>query len=205
MIKVEEAEKIILEQSRDYGTEKVSFYDCLGRVLAEDIKADRDFPPFNRVTMDGIAIRFESFEKGNRSFKIKATQSAGEQPVEINNNDECVEIMTGAVLPSTTDTIIPYEEIEMNNGIAKIKSETVVCNQNIHFKGRDKKQNEILVEANQFITTTVITIAATVGKNNLLVKKLPKIIIVSTCDELIEINETPAPSQIRRSNDSTLH
>ncbi len=176
----------------------------MGRVLAEDIKADRDFPPFNRVTMDGIAIRHEAFEKGNRVFKIKATQSAGEQPLEINNDDECIEIMTGAVLPASTDSIIPYEQIEINNGIATVKSETVILSQNVHFKGKDKKQNEILVEANQFITPTVITIAATVGKTNLLVKKLPKIVIVSTGDELIEIKETPTPFQIRRSNDYTL-
>lgn len=204
MIRVEEAEKIILEHLRDYGTEVISFDNCLGRVLAEDIKADRDFPPFNRVTMDGIAIRFEAFKKGNRVFKIKATQSAGEQPLEINNNDECIEIMTGAVLPASTDTIIPYEQIEVNNGIATIKSETVILTQNVHFKGKDKKQNEILVRSNQFITPTVITIAATVGKTNLLVKKLPKIVIVSTGDELIEIKETPTPFQIRRSNDYTL-
>ncbi len=204
MIQVEEAEKIILEQSRDYGTETISFDNCMGRVLAEDISADRDLPPFNRVTMDGIAISYEAFKKGNRLFKIKAIQSAGEQPVEIKDHDECVEIMTGAVLPSTTDTVIPYEEIEINNGMAKIKTETVVINQNIHFKGKDKMQNEILVEANQFITPTVITIAATVGKTNLLVKKLPKIVIVSTGDELIEINETPAPFQVRRSNNYTL-
>ena len=107
MIHVEEAEKIILEQCRNYGTETVSFDNSMGRVLAEDISADRDLPPFNRVTMDGIAISYEAFEKGNRSFQIKATQSAGEQPIEINNYDECVEIMTGAVLPATTDTVIP--------------------------------------------------------------------------------------------------
>ncbi len=204
MIKVEEAEKIILEESGDYGTETVSFESCMGRVLAEYIPADRDMPPFNRVTMDGIAINYESFKKGNRSFKIKATQSAGEQPIDINKDDECIEIMTGAVLPATADTMVRYEDIDIKNGIAQIKTGEVVFSQNIHFKGKDKKQYEILVEANQFITPTIITIAATVGKTNLLVKKLPKIVIISTGDELIEINETPAPFQIRRSNDYTL-
>ncbi len=204
MILVEEAEKIILDQSRDYGTEIISFDNCLGRVLAEDIYADRDFPPFNRVTMDGIAINHEAFKKGNRSFKIKATQSAGDKPVDIDNDDECIEIMTGAVLPSTTDTVIPYEEIEIKNGIAKIITEKVLINQSIHFKGKDKKQHGILVEANQLITPTVISILATVGKTNLLVKKLPKAVIVSTGDELVEINKTPTPFQLRRSNNYTL-
>ncbi|MEP6585030.1 MAG: molybdopterin molybdotransferase MoeA [Ginsengibacter sp.] len=204
MIKVEEAEKIILEQLRDYGSETVSFDNSMGRVLAENICADRDLPPFNRVTMDGIAIRYEAFKKGNRSFRVKATQSAGEQPIDINDNDECIEIMTGAVLPATTDTVVPYEQIEIKGGLAIIKVETISPGQNIHLKGKDKKQSEALVESNQFITPTILTIAATVGKTNLLVRKLPKIVIVSTGNELVDVSETPTPFQIRRSNDYTM-
>lgn len=204
MISVEEAEKIILEQSKDYGIELASFDTCLHRVLAESIVADRDFPPFNRVTMDGIAISYEGFKKGNRSFKIKATQAAGEKPIDIINDDECIEIMTGAVLPATTDTVIRYEDIEIKNGTAKINIDEISFNQNIHFKGQDKKQNEILVETGQIITPIVISIAATVGKTNLLVKKLPKVIIISTGDELVAIAETPTAFQIRRSNNYTL-
>ena len=204
MVRVEEAEKIILQQCRDFGTEIISFDNCLGRVLAEDIRADRDLPPFNRVTMDGIAIHYESFKNGMRSFHIKATQPAGEQPIDINSNDECIEIMTGAVLPATTDAIVPYEEVEIKDGTATIKTESISINQNIHNKGKDKKQNEILVEADQFITPTIITIASTVGKTSLRVKKNPTIVIISTGDELIEINETPAPFQVRRSNNYTL-
>ena len=204
MVTVDEAEKIILQQCKDFGTEIFSIDNCLGKVLAEDILADRDLPAFNRVTMDGIAINYEAFKNGTRSFKIKATQPAGGQPIDIDNNDECIEIMTGAGLASTTDIIIPYEEIEIKNGVATIKTETVSINQNIHNKGKDKRHNEILVEANQFITPTIITIAATVGKTMLCVKKLPTIVIISTGDELIEINEIPTPFQVRRSNNYTL-
>jgi molybdopterin molybdotransferase len=205
MVSVEEAERIILQQCKDFGTEIVSFDSCLGKVLAEDILADRDLPAFNRVTMDGIAIDYEAFKNGTRSFKIKAAQSAGGQPIDINSNNECIEIMTGAALPSTTNTIIPYEVVEIKNGIATINTETVSISQYIHHKGKDKKQNEMLVEANQFITPTIISIAATVGKTTLRVKKAPGIIIISTGDELIEINEIPSPFQIRRSNNYILH
>ena len=205
MISVEEAEKIILDQAKDYGTEIIPFEHCLNHVLAEDLKADRDFPPFNRVTMDGIALKYENIEKGNRSFKIKATQAAGEKPIDIISDDECIEIMTGAVLPATTDTVIRYEDIEIKNGIAKINIDEILLNQNIHFKGQDKRQNEILVESGQIITPIIISIAATVGRTNLLVKKSPKVVIVSTGDELVEIAETPTEFQIRRSNNYTLH
>src|SRR5690242_3924642 len=83
MISVAEAEQIIQSQIRNYGTESVPVESSLGRVLAENLLADRDLPPFNRVTMDGIAIQFTAFEKGIRSFKIKTTQAAGETPVNI--------------------------------------------------------------------------------------------------------------------------
>ena len=78
MITVEEAEKIILAQIADYGAEIIPFELSLGRVLAEDIKADRDLPPFNRVTMDGIAINYNAIENGVSTFRIKATQAAGD-------------------------------------------------------------------------------------------------------------------------------
>ena len=93
MVTVEEAEKIILAQTKYYGTESVYFENALGKVLAEDIKADRDLPPYNRATMDGIAISYAAFENGTRSFQIIATQAAGDTPFEINYQSECVEVM----------------------------------------------------------------------------------------------------------------
>src|SRR5690242_6769233 len=118
MVTVAEAEKIIQSTAKDYGTESVPFEQALGRVLAEDIKADRDLPPYNRVTMDGIAISYKAFEAGIKTFTIKATQAAGDEPKEISNPDECIEIMTGAALPETTDTIIRYEDLEIKNKTA---------------------------------------------------------------------------------------
>ena len=115
MILVEEAEKIILSQVKDFGTESIPFQTSIRRVLAEELIADRDMPPFNRATLDGIAINFWSFEKGIRSFNIKATQAAGDIPVEISEDDECIEIMTGAALSATTDTVIGYEDLHIQN------------------------------------------------------------------------------------------
>lgn len=204
MVTVEQAEKIVLAEAKDYGTEELYFENVLGRVLAQDIKADRELPPYDRVTMDGIAIRFESFEKGNRSFKIIGTQAAGETPIGINNNDECVEIMTGAALPSTTDTIIRYEDLDIKDGVATVTTDAVIKNQSIHFKGKDKKQHEVVVKANQIVSPAVIQMAAAVGKEKLLVKKLPKVVIISSGDELVEVNETPTPYQIRKSNNYTI-
>ncbi len=199
MILVEEAEKIILSQVRDFGTESIPFETSLGRVLAENLTADRDLPPFNRATLDGIALNYASFEKGIYSFHIKATQAAGDIPVDINAPDECIEIMTGAALPDTTDTVIGYEDLHIQNGIAKILS-YIHQGQGIHTKGKDKTKNEIVATASQVITPALINMAASTGKINLLVKKLPKVAVISSGDELVEVNEIPSPYQIRRSN-----
>ncbi len=200
MISVEEAEKIILSQVRDFGIESIPFETSLNRVLAEELIADRDMPPFNRATLDGIAINYESFKKEIRSFNIKATQAAGDTPVDIRNQDECIEIMTGAALPNTTDTVIGYEDLRIQNGSVTITSASLNKGQGIHAKGKDKKINEVVATANQLITPVLINIAASIGRTNLLVKKLPKVAVISSGDELIEVDETPSPFQIRRSN-----
>ena len=204
MILVEEADKIIRSQIKDFGTEKINFESALGRVLAEDLKSDRDLPPFNRVTMDGIAINYDAFKKGIRSFPIKTVQAAGDIPVDINAKNECIEIMTGAALPETTDTIIRYEDLDIKNGIATIIVESIKRGQCIHSKGKDKKQNEIVAAANQFITPAVTGMCASIGKKELLVKKLPRVIIISSGDELIDVNQKPSPYQIRHSNTYTI-
>ncbi|RBI92749.1 molybdopterin molybdenumtransferase MoeA [Elizabethkingia miricola] len=203
MISVQQAEEIVLSQYQDYGKESISYDLVIGRVLAEDILADRDLPPFDRPTVDGIAIRFTSYEEGFRSFNIKTIQSAGETSVAIDSEDQCIEIMTGAALDSTVDTVIRYEDITVDNGIATINI-NIEKGQNIHLKGKDKKAGEILVKANQVITPAIIGIAASVGKTSLWVKKLPKIVIISTGDEMISPELTPTAFQLRRSNGVTI-
>src|SRR6476469_1931678 len=204
MITVEEAEKIILAESKDYATESIYFEDALGRVLAENISADRHLPPYNRVTMDGIAINYSAIENGIKCFKIIATQAAGDVPFEINHPSECIEIMTGATLPSTTDTVIRYEDLKIEDGVATLSADNIIKGQSIHFKGADVKQNEIAITANQFITPAFINTIGSVGKTNLLVKKLPRTVIVSSGDELVNVNETPNAFQIRKSNNYTI-
>ncbi len=204
MILVEEAEKILLSQVKDFGKESIQFETSIKRVLAEDIIADRDMPPFNRATLDGIAINYTSYEKGICAFKIKSTQAAGDIPVEITVDDECIEIMTGAALPDTTDTVIGYEDLDIHNQNVTITSTSINKGQGIHTKAKDKKKNEILATANQPITPVIINIAASVGKTKLLVKKLPRVVVISSGNELVEVDETPSPYQIRRSNSYTV-
>ncbi len=204
MITVEEAEKIIFAQTADYRAEIVPFEMSLGRVLAEDIKTDRDLPPFNRVTMDGIAIKYEAIEDGISTFHIKATQAAGDEPIELEDYNECVEIMTGAILPSSTDTVIRYEDLELRAGLATLVTDEIKKSQNIHYKGKDKKQDEVIASTGQLITPALISLIASVGESEVRVKKMPRVVIVSSGDELVDVAESPSPYQIRRSNSYTI-
>jgi molybdopterin molybdotransferase len=200
MVTVQQAEKLILENTRDYGAEIVLFDEALGRVLAENIKADRDLPAFNRVTMDGIAINYQSVEQGIITFNIKATQAAGDQPIEVDNIDECIEIMTGAALPISVDTVIRYEDVEIKDGKATVLIDNIKKGQNLHLKGVDKKQGEILLTPGQVITPTIISLVASVGETELRVKRLPRVVVISSGDELVDVHITPSPYQIRKSN-----
>jgi len=137
---VEQAEKLVLAETKDFGVETIAFENAVGRVLAEAITADRDMPPFNRVMMDGIAISFKAIEQGVNSFKIKATQAAGDQPVEIVGPDECIEIMTGAALSVSTDTIVPYESIEIKDNRATIIKPGIIKGQSLHRQGRGQER-----------------------------------------------------------------
>ena len=204
MTTVEQATHIIQNQVRNYGTETVPFEQSVNRVLAEDIFADRDMPPFNRVTMDGIAIQYASFAEGLRSFYLAGTQAAGDKPLNFSQKNYCIEIMTGAVLPNTVDTVIRYEDVLISGADAEIVIDQIQPGQNIHYKGRDKPQGAIVATKGQIITPAIISIIASVGKTHVLVKKMPKVVIISSGDELVEVNEMPAPYQIRRSNNYTV-
>ncbi len=199
LISVTEAENIILSEFRDFGVEQISIEKALGRILASPLIADRDFPPFDRVTMDGIAINFKAYQLGNREFRIQSTQSAGEEKHSLTVDNECIEVMTGADLPNNTDTVIRYEDLEIANGIAKIVAE-IKPQQNVHFKGEDRKKGTIIVKENKKIRPAEIAVAASIGAIELTVKKLPKIAIITSGDELVDIDKTPELHQIRSSN-----
>jgi molybdopterin molybdotransferase len=200
MITVEQAENIIRSNGIPLGSECIDFNKANGRILAEAIFADRDIPPYNRVTMDGIAICYLEYEKGKRKFKISSTLAAGELINDVFPNDECIEIMTGAALPLSYDTVIRYEDLLIENGSATIVSNAIKKSQNIQPKGIDKKEQELLVSENEMVDAAVIATAASVGSTKLLVKKTPTIIIITTGNEVVGITDKPLPHQIRTSN-----
>jgi molybdopterin molybdotransferase len=204
MISVEKATQIVLESTSNFGDETVLLRQAPGRVLREDLVADRDFPPFDRVAMDGIAIRFEALKAGQRGFPVEGLQAAGTLQLKLQNLDGCLEVMTGAVLPQQADTVIRYEDVSINEAQATVAIEDVRPGQNIHRRGSDRLQETVIVPAGCVLSAAEIGVAATVGKTQLRVGRLPEVVILSTGDELVDVNETPLPHQIRKSNVHTL-
>ncbi|HMN89721.1 MAG TPA: molybdopterin molybdotransferase MoeA [Saprospiraceae bacterium] len=204
MLRVDQATTIVLEHTRDFDAELVPIELAAGRVLAEPLIADRDFPPFNRVTMDGIAIDYQFYKQGIRHFNIADMQAAGMPPLQL-PPQQCLEVMTGAVLPRGADTVIRYEDIRIVDGVAHLETQNIEAGQNIHQQGSDRRQGEILIAPPRIVGPAEIGVAATIGKVALQVKKLPQVAIISTGDEIVDSSATPLPHQIRSSNAYTLH
>lgn len=181
-------------------TEMIKLEDALGYYLAEDVYADRDFPPFDRVAMDGIAMRYVEWKAGLRSFEIKGIQAAGTPQMTLEQSKSCIEVMTGAALPKGTDTVIPYEWLRVQGGKAYIGEQDVQLLQNVHKQGKDLRQGEPLLNSRRKIGIGEMAILATVGYDKVKVFSMPKICIVSTGDELVDIDQVPLPHQIRKSN-----
>jgi molybdopterin molybdotransferase len=199
MIEIEDALRIILEQRVHIEIEQVPIELAQGRILAENITADRDFPPFDRVTMDGIAIDFEQYENGQTFFETEHTHTAGSPIYSLKNTKKAVEVMTGAVLPVGTNCVIRYEDLEEKDNGFEIRSNPNIS-QNIHKKGIDKKAGETLIPSPVRLEAMELAVAATVGKANILVYSQIKVAIISTGDELVAVDEPVLEHQIRRSN-----
>ncbi|MBO0323222.1 molybdopterin molybdotransferase MoeA [Muricauda sp. CAU 1633] len=203
MITFDEALQNVLENSQNYGDESVELINSHGRILAETIVADRDFPPFDRSTKDGIAIRFDALNSQNKSFKVSGIAQAGSPQLVLDEKESCIEVMTGAIIPQNADTVVMYEHTT-KDGEKFIINEPVKKGQNIHYQASDVHQDEILLQPGVRITAAEIGVLATVGKANVSVKKLPKVAVISTGNELVDVDKTPLPFQIRKSNSYSL-
>jgi molybdopterin molybdotransferase len=201
MITVNTALSNVLEKQISLVEELVDLDQVQGRILAEDILADRDFPPFDRVAMDGIALSFENLTQGRNKLFIQEVQAAGSPQTKLNDGQGvCIEVMTGSMLPLNCDTVVPYEQIDKSDDFVSLENNIAVQNKNIHRKGSDQKKGNLLIKKGKTLNAGDIGILATVGKIKVFVYRLPTIALLSTGDELVPVSQNPAPYQIRRSN-----
>jgi len=203
MVRVGEAEKIILAHRFSLSTETVELAAARHRILAETVVSDRDLPPFDRATMDGIAISYAEYAAGSRDFIISGTQAAGQPRQTLNGPGQAIEIMTGAPVPIGADCVVPYEDITLSGKQASVAA-SVVKNQSVHAQGSDAPKGQVLLTPGLQLTAADIAVLASAGQATVLVYRTPSAAVISTGDELVDITETPLAHQIRRSNSHAL-
>ena len=201
MVTVLEVDEHIGGSLLDLGVEEIDLEDAVGRILKQKVIADRDFPPFNRAMMDGIAIQFEEWQNGSKTFAIEGLSAAGTPKATLVSGESCLEIMTGAVMPANADTVVNYELVTIADGIATIDDDTEIKKgQHIHEQGTDRKEGDVLVADDRLISPAEIAILATVGVSKVTVARSAKVAVIATGDELVDVDETPQAHQIRKSN-----
>ncbi len=200
MLSTSDASAAILASMPAAATETVQFKNASGRVLQQTVVAERDQPPFDRVTMDGIAFAYADFAGGARKFPIQAIQAAGD-PTLILETGHCIEIMTGASLPAGADCIVPVERINVVDGVAEIEADyTANQHQFVHPRGSDHAKGTQLLTPGMRISPMDIAIIASCGLTEIVVSEAPTIRVISTGNELVAAGETIEPHQIRMSN-----
>ncbi|TGK07304.1 molybdopterin molybdenumtransferase MoeA [Leptospira semungkisensis] len=203
MISSQEAIKLIESSAAKSEIISVPLEHSSGKVLREKILADRDYPPFNRATMDGFALRSQGFSK-ERIYSYERELHAGES-FSLKEGEEAIRIMTGAPVPSGFDLVIKVED-SVDQGISEgkkqVRFETDKTSSfaNIAIQGEDLKTGEeILLEGTE-INTAIFSLLASLGRSQVQISKLPKVRIISTGNEIVGIEEIPKPWQIRDSN-----
>jgi molybdopterin molybdotransferase len=207
MLTPADAEKLIFDNVAPFHREDCPIASAHRRVLRNEIVADRDLPPFNRVTMDGYALRAASLAAGIRAFRVEGVQAAGMRAFKLGDAaDVCLEVMTGALVPDGADCIVPYEETEREGVVITVSAAAAEfpAGNAIHARGSDHVAGKLIVRPGTRLTGREIAVAAACGYGTLVVSQIPKIAVVSTGDELVEVESAVAPHQIRRSNDQAL-
>src|SRR5215469_2865177 len=201
MLTPAEADQLIGQHLQCLPIESLPLTQCAGAVLRENIYAERDQPPYDRVAMDGVALDSRAVSAGGRSFRIQATQAAGDAPLTLAAAADCIEVMTGAVLPGGCDSVVPVEKLAIEHGHATLALDTQVEPwQNVHRRGSDSRQGALLLSAGQRLRAPEVAIAASAGMARIRVSSQPMLAVISTGNELIEPGEPVLAHQVRRSN-----
>lgn len=205
MLSVGEARHAIREALSPLPEETVTLAEARGRVLRQPVAAERDQPPYDRVTMDGIAVRHAVLAGGTRRFRIAGTQYAGEPARELGHDGDCIEVMTGAVLPAGSDCIIPVERLQKGDSHLVVDADYgAEVGQFVHRRGSDHRAGHTLLAAGRRISALDIALLASAGLPEVRVARLPRVRVLSTGNELVPAGAAIEPHQVRLSNGPAL-
>jgi molybdopterin molybdotransferase len=205
MLDPQSAESLIGAHLPCLPIESLPLAQCAGAVLRENVYAERDHPPYDRVVMDGIALASQAAADGRRAFRVQATQAAGDPPLQLKASDCCIEVMTGAVLPGGCDAVVPVEQLRVADGYAELADDARPAPwAHVHRRASDRTQGAQLLNAGILLGAAEIAVAASAGMARVRVSSQPAIIVISTGNELIEPGDPIEPYQVRRSNSYAL-
>lgn len=207
MITVEQAVRLILDQIRPLPAEEVSVSKALGRVLCENVRATRNVPPFDNSAMDGFAVRWRDVEGAKAhapvTLRVVETVPAGYVAQRRLSKESAIRIMTGAPIPRGADTIVRVEHTTGSGDAVRIEK-TDGAGSHIRKAGEDIKRGELILQKGRAMTPADLGLIASVGKSRVKVYRRPSVGLISTGDELLNVDDPPLPGKIVNSNRYTL-
>jgi molybdopterin molybdotransferase len=195
-----QAETLIEQHLVCLPIESLPLTQAAGAVLRENIYAERDQPPFDRVAMDGFALTVAGAAENAGRLRVATFQAAGDPPATLPDASSCVEIMTGAMLPRGCDVVVPVEQVQRNGDVVEFGRKPLQPWQNVHRRGSDCRQGSLLLQAGTRLSAPEVAIVAGAGMARVRVSAQPMIVVISTGNELVEPGENIEPHQVRRSN-----
>lgn len=205
MIPVAEAIQIVRNETAPLPSERVPVSRALGRILAQDIVADSDLPPFNRAQMDGYAVRAADVQETPVRLRIVGESAAGQGWHKELQTGEAVRIMTGAPVPSGADAVQQVELThELRDGTVVEILEGVEAGRSIVTQGKEITEGTTILRAGIPITSQMIAVLASFGYAEVSVGQTPRVAVFATGSELVDVDEKPGRDQIRDSNNYTI-
>ncbi len=200
MLTIAEALEAVMKEARALTPTSSPIAQALGCVLAEDVRADADSPPFDKALVDGYALRTVDLDAASASLKIGELITAGRTPTRPLAHGEAAVIMTGAPLPGGCDAVVMHERTSKRDDIVIIDQTSTRPGQNILRRGAEMRSGEVVLSEGSVLHPAKLGVLASVGRTDVLVIPRPRVSIVSTGDELVEPGEALGPGQIRNSN-----
>jgi molybdopterin molybdotransferase len=204
MLTVDQALQAVLERVGPLPPTSRSLAEALDCILAEDVAADLDSPPFDKSLVDGYAVRVADLASGERRLRLGEEITAGKVPSRPLAEREAALVMTGAPLPPGADAVVMLEQVRREGSMIIIDDDPVTPGQFWLPQGREMRAGEIVLRRGERLNPVRLGLLASVGRSKVRVIPRPEVVIVPTGDELVEPERRPGPGQIRNSNATML-
>ena len=198
-LSVDEALERVLARITPLEATEVALLDALGAVLTEDATADRDVPPFRNSAMDGYAVRGADVAQGGARLRVVGAVAAGSLPDRTVGAGEAMRIMTGAPMPNGADTVVRVEDTDNGTDVVSVNA-AIPQGIAVRQAGEDVRSGEVVLRRGTWLRHADIGVLASIGRAKVKVVRRPNVAVLSTGDELVDIDEQPGPGQIRDAN-----